>query len=195
MTLPQHELDQILRYLDLHAEPVNADLAFVFGTRLRQPADIAIQLYQAKFIPLIVLTGGANRLTGQIESHNHRDILCTAGIPLEYIVVEDQSINTLENVRFALPRIAAVRDLTTIKHILVITKWYHARRAMMTLKRHLPTGIHYYPITYEPLGISRTNWQETEKGRQSVLENWQAIPNYLARGHLTEVIPDGSGFV
>jgi DUF218 domain len=195
MTIEPAEHDHIMRYLDLHAEPVEADLAFVFGTRLPQPAELAVRLYQTGLVPLIVLTGGRNRLTNQIEAHDHRDMLTDAGVPLEQIIVEDQSTNTLENVRFALPLLAAKRDLTTIGRILVIAKWYHARRAMMTLKRHLPHGIRYFPISYEPAGSSRSDWQATEEGRQHVLGNWHAIPTYLAQGHLAEIFPEGSAFM
>jgi uncharacterized SAM-binding protein YcdF (DUF218 family) len=186
---------RIMRYLDLHAEPEPADLAFIFGTRLRQPADLAIQLYQCGFVPSIALTGGVNRLTGQTEAHLHRDILLSAGIPPDHIIVEDQSTDTLENVVFAWPKIAAVLDITTIRSMLVIAKWYHARRAIMTLRRYLPAGIRYLPITYEPDGITRASWHQSDEGTRHVLGDWQAITDYLARGHLAEIIPKGHAFV
>ncbi len=60
-------------------------------------------------------------------------------MPPERIIVESESTNTLENVVFALPEIESRVALETIGSMFVVTKWYHGRRAMMTLKRHLPT--------------------------------------------------------
>jgi uncharacterized SAM-binding protein YcdF (DUF218 family) len=195
MPVEPAEQRRIMRYLDLHSEPEYADLAFIFGTRLRHPADLAIQLYQRGLVPSITVTGGVNRLTGQIEAHLHRDILLNAGIPPDRIIVEDESTNTLENVLFALPKVAAVLDITTVRSTLVIAKWYHARRAIMTLKRHLPAGIRYLPVTYEPAGITRATWHQSDEGIRHVVGDWQAIADYLARGHLAEIIPEGHAFV
>jgi vancomycin permeability regulator SanA len=193
-TLPE-ELQQIAQYLDVHSEPTHADLAFLFGTRLPDPAHIALRLYSQQLVPMIVVTGGYNRKYDVEEAYHHRDILLCGGVPRDQIVVEDRSTNTLENVQFALPLIARQLPLGQITRVLVVAKWFHSRRAVMTLKRHLPLGVRYFPVTYEPEGIGRHNWFREETYRAYVLGNWECLPRYLARGHLLEIQADDDGYV
>jgi vancomycin permeability regulator SanA len=192
--LPE-ELQRIAQYLDIHSEPTHANLAFVFGTRLPDPAYIALRLYSHQLVPIIIVTGGYNRKYDVMEAHHHRDILLQGGVPRDQIVVEDRSTNTLENVQFALPLIAQRLPLRRITRVLVIAKWFHSRRAVMTLKGHLPAGVRYFPVTYEPEGIERHNWFREEANRIYVLGNWERLPRYLERGHLADIQADGDGFV
>ncbi len=195
MQLNQEAVERITLYLDVQAETERADLAFVFGTRLLEPAYLALDLFQRHVVEYVVLTGGANRLTGVNEARTHLKILTGAGVPRDRIIVEDTSTNTLENVVFAVPKIAATVGLERLKTVVVITKWYHCRRAIMTLKRHLPLGVRYYTKTYEPPGMPREAWHLNDAARQMVLGNWQRIPEYLQRGHLAEIHRDGDAFV
>lgn len=70
----------------------------------------------------------------------HRGLLLEAGIPADKIILEDSSTNTLENVTFALPLIEQVLLLSSLKTVLIVCKWTHSRRALMTLKQHMPKG-------------------------------------------------------
>ncbi|MBN1966562.1 MAG: YdcF family protein [Anaerolineae bacterium] len=185
--LSDETIREITTCLDLHAPAARADLAFVFGTRLPEPAHIAADLLRGGAVPAVVLTGGSNRLTGAKEALAHRAILLEAGIAAEQLIVESASTNTLENVTFALPLIAARLDLAALASILVIAKWMHCRRAIMTLKRHFPPGIRYYTCTYHPDGITPHNWFTSDERAAPVLRNWQSIPRYLACGHLAEI--------
>ena len=116
-------------------------------------------------------------------------------MPLDAIVVEDRSTNTLENVVYAIPLIAERLPLAGITRVLVVVKWFHSRRAVMTLKRHMPAGVRYYPVTYEPPGLERGRWRHDDDARATLLGNWGAISRYLARGHLSEIAADGDAFV
>ncbi len=57
MLIEREEADRIARYLDLHAPPRRADLAFVFGTRLPEPANLAANLFGRDLVEYVVLTG------------------------------------------------------------------------------------------------------------------------------------------
>jgi uncharacterized SAM-binding protein YcdF (DUF218 family) len=195
MSEPGPDLRAIARYLDVHTGPAPADLAFVFGTRLPDPVPLALALYRQGLAPLIVLTGGPNRLTGVVEAHAHRDALAAAGVAERDMLVEDRSTNTLENVTLALPLLAGRLEGRRVSRVLAVVKWYHSRRALMTLRAHLPAGVRYYAATYEPPGLGRAEWHTHEQGRQQVLGNWQAIPRYRERGHLHEIERDGDAYV
>jgi uncharacterized SAM-binding protein YcdF (DUF218 family) len=194
LSLDAAEADRIARTLCLDAPPARADLAFVFGTRHPDPAHIAAALIRREGVRYVVLTGGESRY-GIEEAVTHRAILAERGVRPEQVVVESASTNTLENVTLSLPLIAARIALGEVRAVVAITKWYHCRRGVMTLKRHMPDGIRYYTATYEPAGVRRAGWHLDPEARRRVLKEWYSIPFYLARGDITEVCRQGDAFV
>jgi uncharacterized SAM-binding protein YcdF (DUF218 family) len=188
------EAARIAAFLALDAPPTRADMAFVFGTRHPDPAYIAAGLFRQDVVRYVVLTGGSRR-TGIDEARAHRRILLCEGVPCDRIIVESSSTNTLENVTLALPAIAARIDLPCIEAIVVVAKWYHCRRAAMTLRRHLPPGIRYQTTTYEPEGFARRDWHLDAAIARRVLKETKNIPRYLALGHIAEIRRDGAAFV
>lgn len=196
MMVTRQEVERITQYLDVHtAMPEHTDLVFVFGTRHPEPAYIAADLFKRGIGHYVVLTGGNNRFTGADEANAHLEIVLRSGVLRECIIVESESTNTLENVVFALHKIKQRVDLEKIKSIVVVTKWYHCRRAMMTLKRHLPAGIRYFAVTYEPKGISCSDWWQSEKGLRRVVKEMDHIPKYLESGDIGEIREDNGAFI
>jgi len=193
--LKREEAERVAEFLAAEAAPGQADLAFVFGTRHGEPAYIAADLARRGVVSYVTLTGGHNRLTGENEALAHLAILVREGVPPERIIVENSSTNTLENVTFALPKIAARLPLDSIQAVVVVTKWYHCRRAIMTLKRHLPPGIRYFTRSYEPRDVTRQDWYLRAEAARRVLKEWQCIPAYLQQGHLAEIRREGGAFV
>lgn len=197
MSLSPDEIVKITSYLDATTPlPEKADLIFIPGTRLATPALLAADMFNRGIAPYVVLTGGVNRYTSENEADAHHAILVSEGVPSDRIIVENRSTNTLENVTFALPLIQAKMDFTSVKSILVIAKWMHSRRALMTLKRHLQRPMRYYAYTYEPEGITRGNWHSNPRAESAnVMKNWNNIPQYLEWGHLEEVTRDGDAYI
>jgi uncharacterized SAM-binding protein YcdF (DUF218 family) len=189
----QERWDEIARYLDVHTGAAPADAAFILGTRFPDPAHLAAQFFRQGLISHVIATGGINRQTGRVESHQHREILLESGVQLDRVLVEAASTTTIENVRFSLPLIDRIRPVERPPTLLVIAKWYHSRRAVMTLKRHLPRGTRYHVATYELPGLTRETWHMTPQGRETVLSNWPKIPRYLAQGHLEDIQVSSSG--
>ncbi len=193
--LSEAESCRIAAFLDVTTlAPMGADLIMVFGTRLAEPAEIAARLYAKGVAAYIALTGGTNRITGLNEAEAHLALLLEHGVPRDRIIVENRSTNTLENVVYALPLIDAVLPLGTMRAIVAVAKWYHSRRALMTLRQHLPAGITYYAATYAPEGISRATWAQMRQGELAVLKEAECIPRYLAAGHIAEVHGDARGY-
>jgi uncharacterized SAM-binding protein YcdF (DUF218 family) len=188
------EAERIARYLCLEMPPDQADVAFVFGTRHPDPAQIAASLLRQGTVRYVVLTGGKSRYEVE-EAATHRAILVQEGVAEEQIVVESASTNTLENVMFALPLIAVRIGWEYVQAIVVVTKWYHCRRAVMTLKRHMPAGVRYSTVTYEPDGVPRVGWHLDPEARRRVLKEWDSIPRYLAQGDIAEVHRQGDALI
>lgn len=195
MILDKPTVAAITRFLDVDVEPDVAELAFHFGGRFLDPVRIMADLFHRGKVRFIVLTGGSNRITGVNEAQMHLRALLQAGVPRANIIVEDSSTNTLENVILALPLIAASFDLKSIRAITVVTKWYHGRRAIMMLKRHMPDGIRYFVKSYEPECIARNDWHLHQASVIRVLKEWHAIPKFLELGHIGEVQRTENGFL
>lgn len=195
MSLDRAEAERITAFLSADAEPGRADLAFVFGTRRLEPAYLAAGLFKHGVVENVVLTGGRNRLSGRGEATTHLGVLLREGIPRSKIIVEGESTNTLQNVTFALPKIAVRLDLGVLRSVVVVAKWYHCRRAMMALKRHLPPGVRFFSRTYEPAGFSRSSWYLDQGAAERVLAEYRRISGYLERGHISEIRREAVGYV
>lgn len=190
--------EYIAAYLDATTNPPEqADLVFVPGTRLPDPARIVAELVADGVAPLVLVTGGINRLTGANEAAALRSELVSLGVPHGRILVEDRSTNTLENVVNGWEVTAGWFGAHQITSVVAVCKWMHSRRVLMTLKAHFPAGIRYYARTYAPQGVTRAAWvQQGNIASQAadVMGNWKNIPVYLDQGDIQEIIRcrDGS---
>jgi uncharacterized SAM-binding protein YcdF (DUF218 family) len=193
---PEQMIETITRSLDVDVLPAHATIAFVLGTRLPTPDQIAASLFHQGIFDWILLTGGRNKLSGEVESEAHLRLLLEQGVPAARLLIENRSTSTQENVTFALPLLQQAHLFERLEQVLVISKWYHCRRGIMTLKRYLPAGIRYYaasyeptviPATSEPVPIQRNSWWQHEASKRIILEEWEKIPRYLAQGMLKEM--------
>ena len=91
----------------------------------------AAQAYARGAADVIVASGG--RLPGHqaAEATVMVRLLREAGVPDAAVVPEDQSQNTMENMRFSAQKLGGARG----KRVLVVTSDYHLRRAVMTARR------------------------------------------------------------
>lgn len=90
-----------------YRQPLNnpADAIFVFGHYLPQVPQHALELWQQKMAPIILISGyGHDRLPPGMRSevHYYQTLLVNEGVPPEEIILEEKASNTLENVRFGL---------------------------------------------------------------------------------------------
>lgn len=187
-SMNKDEINKIAEYIFLPSDSQPADLALVFGaSTMKPPVDTAVELHQKGLVPKILVSGGVNRHTGQNEAQSMAALLVDRGVPLEDVLTEDKSHNSLENVLFS--RVVIESDLgwDAVKKILVVCANYHSRRALMTLKRHFPDGVALALVTYQIPGFNRDNWHESEVGQKKVLDEWGKIPKYLAKGDIEEL--------
>ena len=91
----------------------------------------AAQAYAWGAADVIVASGG--RLPGHqvAEATVMARLLCEAGVPDAAVMLEDQSQNTMENMRFSAQKLGGARG----KRVLVVTSDYHLRRAVLTARR------------------------------------------------------------
>jgi uncharacterized SAM-binding protein YcdF (DUF218 family) len=185
--MDQKEIKKITDYIFLKSKPQRADLALVFGTRHQEAIDKVFKLYRDELVPKILVSGGANRVTGKNEALEMSNKLIGLGVKKDDLILEEKSTNSLENVLFSKQVISEKIGLDKTKKIIAVVKHYHSRRALMTLKKHFPNTIELIPVTYEIYGFTADDWFNNETGKEKVLAEWNKIPGYLAKGDIKEL--------
>lgn len=183
--LTAQNIPSIRDYLHLKSDlPEQADVAIVFGTKYEDPAHIVANEKLLERVQYVALTGGINKQTHVREGLEYLRILTEKGIPEQRILLECQSSNTKENVQFLLPILQS--RIANIESVIVISSWFHARRAIMTLKAHMPNA-KYYSVGYYPENICPDNFHEDEQRSSYILHEINVIPEYLQKKDIADI--------
>lgn len=182
---------EITNYIFLDDKNPSGDIALVFGTwnAWKESVEKAAELYKNGFVPKIIVSGGVNPTNGVIEGDLMAIELEKLGVAKKDILIENRSSNTLENVLFSIAVIDKELGLQNIHIITAVVKNYHARRALMTLRKHTPQNIQLKSAAYAAAHypFTRENWYNTENGNKKVMEEIEKIKIYLAKGDLSEL--------
>lgn len=183
--------EEITNYIFLEDEDPSGDLAFVFGVGngIQEGVDKAYELFKKGSVPRILLSGGENEKYHFIEADEMFGRLQQLGIPPEKMLKETRSKNSLENVLNSLPILDREFGLPNIVTIVVIAKDYHMRRAMMTLRKHLPDHIELLaaPFHNPEYGVTKATWNDQDKSRDRVLDELRRIKEYKAKGDIADL--------
>jgi uncharacterized SAM-binding protein YcdF (DUF218 family) len=187
----------LTRYLDADTGvgPDRVDVAILFGSESLQAPFVAADVLRAGQADWLLLTGGRSRHTGVEEARRNLSIIEAEGLPTDRVILEEASSTTNENVLFSLPLLAERFGDAGPRSVLVVAKWHHSRRAVMTLRRHLPPGVRYSVFGYDPGRATRPGWARTADGRWFVLDEWRTVQSYLRAGAIVEVRRDGDVWV
>ena len=106
---------------------VSADVIVVLGGGLHERPLRAVELYKQHAAPRIILTGA-----GDDEINRH--ILLANGVPSGAIEVENKSLTTQQNALFTIKLLRAEK----VHSVILVTSWYHSRRALKTFEHYAP---------------------------------------------------------
>ena len=147
---------------------VSADVIVVLGGGAReQRAERAAELFHAHAAPRILLTGAG-------DDEINRQILLAHTVPAAAIEVEAKSTSTHENAEFSLKFLRAEK----IRRAILVTSWYHSRRALKTFAQAAPDLIFFSRPAY--FGFAREDWKKTGVGKRLRLE-FVKMPAYWLR--------------
>jgi len=104
-----------------------ADVLVVLGGGGQERPARAAELFKAGAAPLIICTGSG-------DVYAHRAGLIAAGVPTSAIQMETRSGTTLENARFTIAMLRAQH----LKSAIIVTTWYHSRRALACFEHYGP---------------------------------------------------------
>ncbi|MCL4790142.1 MAG: YdcF family protein [Verrucomicrobia bacterium] len=154
-------------FLCVENREVRADILIVPGGAGGERARWAAQLYTNGIAPKILLTGAG-------DYHGHRAILMAAGVPRDAILIESKSATTRENAEFS----ARLLREQGIRTAVVVTSWYHSRRALAAFE-HFAPDIRFYsrPSHY---AYARADWKKAGIGRY-VWDEYLKLAGYWMR--------------
>jgi uncharacterized SAM-binding protein YcdF (DUF218 family) len=130
----------VWNYHRLGHEVSHADAILVLCSHDTRVADRAADLFLEGLAPWLICSGGLGSITRALWSEPEADQFArraiARGVPPDRVLVENQSTNTGENIRFT-ARLLEARGLA-LDRFIVVQKPYMERRSYATFKRHWP---------------------------------------------------------
>jgi len=155
------------KFLCVDSGPVSADVIVVLGGGLHERPERAAELFRQHAAPRILITGAG-------DDDINRLILRQNGVPASAIEVEGDSTTTRENAEFTLKRLRAEK----VHRVILVTTWYHARRALKTFEHYAPEMTFYARPSY--FAFDRADWSKPGNFRRMRLE-FLKLPGYWFR--------------
>jgi uncharacterized SAM-binding protein YcdF (DUF218 family) len=155
------------KFLTVDSGPAVADVIIVVGGGSHERPLRAAQLFQQHAAARVLITGAG-------DDGINRQLLLAHGVPARAIEVENKSTTTLENAEFSLQRLRAEK----IHSAILVTSWYHARRAEKTFEHFAPELKFYSRPAY--FAFARDDWKKRGINRRMRLE-FLKLPGYWIR--------------
>jgi uncharacterized SAM-binding protein YcdF (DUF218 family) len=155
------------KFLTVDSGPVTADVLVVIGGGQHERALRAAQLFKLHAAPRIIVTGAG-------DDEINRRLLIANGVPSRAIEVEGKSENTFENAEFT----GRLLRAENVHSAILVTSWYHARRAEKTFAHFIPEVRFYSRPSY--FGFNRDDWKKGGLNKRMRLE-FLKLPGYWIR--------------
>lgn len=121
-----------------------ADVIILLGGEDGSRVEGAAALFKAGWAPHVIITG---------EDDMYRRQLIRLGVPETLIWVDTQARNTSENARFSI----RIMRSHGCKSALLVTSWYHTRRAVHCFQHYASDLMFYAQPTWQSKEVAR-NW-------------------------------------
>jgi uncharacterized SAM-binding protein YcdF (DUF218 family) len=154
-------------FLTLDSGTVKADVIIVLGGGSHERPLRAAELFKENAAPRIIVTGEG-------DDEINRQLLIQAGVPATVIQVEGKSQTTHENAEFTIKLLRAEK----IHSAILVTSWYHSRRALKTFEHYAPELKFYSRPSY--FAFARDDWRKLGIIKRMRLE-FLKLPGYWIR--------------
>lgn len=133
--------EKIWDYHQMKHQLAPADAILVLCSHDERVAERGAQLFLEGWAPLLIFSGGRGAITGRLwnepEAERFARIAVSLNVPRDRILIEPNSTNTGENVRFT-QQLLAAHDLDP-QSFIVVQKPYMERRAFATFRKMWPS--------------------------------------------------------
>ncbi len=168
--------DEPARWLVVADAPRPVDAAVVLaGDPDYERTMTGVRLLLEGQVRLLIMTGGE---PGPGDSATSlRDVAIRAGVPPGQIRMEQVSRST----HGSMEAIRPILEREGVRSLAIVTSPYHQRRAVWAARRALQ-GVEIVSRPADPAGWSPDGWWKTDRGRQTVLEEYAKLTYYVLRG-------------
>ncbi len=132
--------ERIWNYLKVNHRVEKADCILVLGSHDTRVAERGAELFLQGWAPWLIFSGGRGSITQKLwdrsEAEVFAEIALRMGVPAERILMETESANTGENIRFA--RKLLKDEGLSFNSFLLVQKPYMERRAYATFRKQWP---------------------------------------------------------
>ena len=178
----------ISAFLFKKCPPEAVDLAFVLCSPSVSSLQPALALYKAGLTRRILISGNGTAVDGSPEWAFYREHALAAGIPESALLLEKDARNTAENAAFGAALIERDLGWDTVRSLAICAKPFHMRRAIMTVRRHVPADVRLIAQPpNDPGDLSADTWWQSAKGRRRVFAELAKIGDYALKGDLGDV--------
>lgn len=129
-------LDELLDYLAMSDEPQSADIILGLGSDSTDVPERVVELFDMGLAPWVLFAGGRGRLTGNLQGTEAaflKEVAIERGLPAESILLEEQSTNTLQNIRCSAALLSKHKIIPS--RVILVTQPVLQRRAWATARR------------------------------------------------------------
>lgn len=156
------------KFLCIDNGPAKADVIIVLGggTGSHERPEQAAQFFQEHDASKIIVSGAGDDLI------NWR-ILIEQGVPATAIQLESKSETTAQNAQFTIKILRAGK----IHSAIIVTSWYHSRRALETFEHYAPDIKFYSRPSY--FAFKRSDW--TRMMAKRIYLEFLKLPGYWIR--------------
>ena len=145
------------KFLCVDSGPAQADVMVVLGGGSAERPERAAALFKEHAAPRIIVSG-----RGDCEIN--RRLLIEDGVPAGAIALETQSRTTRENAEFTAKLLRQQKP----GRVILVTSWYHSRRALASFRHYAPEIKFYSRPSY--IAYARADWSGRRFERRIYLE-------------------------
>jgi uncharacterized SAM-binding protein YcdF (DUF218 family) len=149
--------------------PVKADVLVVLGGGSHDRPERAAELFREHAAPRILVSGLG-------DCKIYRRSLIELGVPASAIQLEDQSKTSRENAIFTVKLLRR----PGVRHVIIVTSWYHSRRALACFEHYGPEIEFYSCPSYT--GYARADWSRGRLMHRIYLEYPKLLGYWMCYG-------------
>ena len=150
--------------------PVKGDVIVVLGGGSHERPERAAELFKERVAPRIIVSGLG-------DCKINRRLLIEYSVPSGVIEMENQSRTTKENAQFVIQWLRKSNALPS-KRVIIVTSWYHSRRALACFRHYAPDIQFYSRPSY--FAYARADW--SRRGIENLIKlEYVKLPGYWIR--------------
>lgn len=147
----------------------HADVIVLLGGGSGERPSRAAELFHAAIAPKILVSGAG-------DAPGNRLLLMHRGVPASAIQLEPDSRTTRENAQFSIPLLRA----SGAKRVVLVTSWYHSRRALKCFRHYGPDLTFYSCPSY--YGFAPADWARDHIRRRIRAEYLKTLGYWVCYG-------------